>query len=111
MTDIIDEAKRCLKCKKPMCQEGCPVRTPINIIMQMFLDGNIDEAGELLFNNNPLSALCSLICPHESNCTGHCVLNKKGNPIKFYEVENYISTFFLEKNKLKTTEKNDRLVG
>ena len=29
---IIDEANRCLNCKKPMCQQGCPVprRSPLS---------------------------------------------------------------------------------
>ena len=111
MADVIEEAKRCLKCKKPLCKEGCPVKTPINEIMQMFLDGKLDEAGEKLFANNPLSAICALICPHEKNCTGHCVLNRKGNPIKFYEVENYISTFYLEKARLQSTEPNGFNIG
>lgn len=111
MSDIISEAQRCLKCKRPLCKEGCPVKTEIPTIMQMFLDGKMDEAGELLFKNNPLSAVCSLICPHEKNCMGHCVLNHKNSPIQFFEIENYISTFFLEKAKLKPETKNGHLVG
>ena len=108
--DIISEAQRCLKCKKPMCKEGCPVKTEIPLIMQMFLDGKMDEAGEILFENNPLTALCSLICPHEKNCMGHCVLNRKGTPIKFYEVEQYVSGFYLDKARLhKTTPNGFRL--
>ncbi len=106
MADIISEAQRCLKCKKPMCKEGCPVKTEIPLIMQMFLDGKMDEAGEILFENNPLSALCSLICPHEKNCMGHCVLNRKGTPIKFYEVEQYVSGFYLDKARLTKPKAN-----
>ncbi len=111
MADIIQEAQRCLKCKKPMCKEGCPVRTEIPVVMQMFLDGKIDEAGEKLFGNNPLTAMCSLICPHEKNCMGHCVLNRKGAPIKFYEVEQYISSFYLEKARLNRQKSNGLRVG
>lgn len=111
MSDIILEAQRCLKCKKPLCKEGCPVKTDIPLIMQLFLDGKMEDAGKTLFDNNPLSALCSLICPHEKNCMGHCVLNHKKNPIKFYEVENYISTFYLEKAKLHIDNKNGHMVG
>lgn len=111
MSDILSEAKRCLKCKKAFCKEGCPVGTDIPAIMQLFLDGKMEEAGEKLFNNNPLSAICSLICPHENNCMGHCILNKKDAPIEFYEVENYISTFYLEKAKLEVAPKNGHLVG
>ena len=111
MADIISEAQRCLKCKKPMCKEGCPVKTDIPIIMEMFLNGQMDEAGEKLFENNPLSALCSLICPHEKNCMGHCILGRKGTPIKFFEIENYISTFYLEKAKLEKMPSNQHMVG
>ncbi len=111
MSEILTEAQRCLKCKRPLCKEGCPVSTEIPTVMQMLLDGKMDEAGELLFNNNPLTAICSLICPHEKNCLGHCVLNHKNSPIKFYEVENYISNFYLEKARLKASEKNGHLVG
>jgi len=106
MADIVNEAQRCLKCKKPMCKEGCPVSTEIPEIIKMFLEGKMDEAGEKLFENNPLTAMCSLICPHEKNCMGHCVLNRKGMPIKFYEIEQYISAFYLEKARLKKPEFN-----
>lgn len=111
MSDIISEAKRCLKCKKPLCSVGCPVHTPIPTIMNLFLEGKIEEAGKILFENNPLSALCSLICPHEKNCYGHCVLNHKNAPIKFYEVENYISSFYLEKSHLQKPETGKYMVG
>ena len=26
---VLDEADKCLGCKKPMCQEGCPIHTNI----------------------------------------------------------------------------------
>ena len=29
---IINEANRCLNCRKPMCQQGCPVHTEIPFI-------------------------------------------------------------------------------
>ena len=111
MADIVKEAQRCLKCKKPLCKEACPVKTDIPLIMKMFLDGKIDEAGKKLFDNNPLTAFCSLICPHEKNCMGHCVLGRKGEPIKFYEVESYISSFYLEKARFSEIESNNFKVG
>lgn len=95
MAHVVEEAKRCLQCKRPLCKEGCPVNTPVNEVMKLLLDGNIKDAGEKLFNNNPLSVVCSLVCPHEKQCEGHCVLNRKGNPIKVGTVENYISDYYL----------------
>ena len=106
MPDILLQANRCLKCTNPSCQKGCPVLTDIPNVMKMFLDGRIEEAGAKLFDNNPLSAFCSMICPHETNCMGHCILNKVHDPVKFFEIEEYISTIYLEKAKLEKPEWN-----
>lgn len=96
MSDIvISEAKRCLQCKKPLCKSGCPVNTPFNEVVPLLLEGSIVEAGGMLFDNNPLSVICSLVCPHEKQCEGHCILGKKGDPIKVGMVENYISDYYL----------------
>lgn len=39
---VAKEAQRCLRCKKPMCKEGCPVvNTPVNEVVKLFLEGNI----------------------------------------------------------------------
>ena len=100
---VLEEARKCLGCKKPRCKSACPVSTEIPEVISLFLRGEIDEAGEKLFNNNPLSVICSLVCPHEKQCEGNCVLNAKNNPVHFGDVENYISNFYINKafNKAK----------
>lgn len=92
---VLNEAKRCLQCKNPLCRKGCPVATNVPEMMKLFLDGNMHDAGGMLFDNNPLSIVCSLICPHSRQCEGHCVLNRKGNPIQVGMVEHYISDYYL----------------
>lgn len=94
---VINEAKRCLNCKKPMCREGCPIHTPIPDMIHTFLEGDINQAGEMVFENNPLSIVCSLICNHENQCEGHCVLNRKGSPVHISSIENYISENYFDK--------------
>ena len=106
MSSIKQEASRCLKCKKAQCSAHCPVSTDVPKVMELFLNGEIRQAGELLFLNNPLSAVTSVICPHERNCTGHCVLGRKGEPVQFYRVEEYISRFYLETTEIPKIEKN-----
>lgn len=111
---IIDEANRCLNCKKPRCQQGCPVHTPIPEIIQLFNENKLMEAGEKLFENNPLSAICSTVCNHEMQCAGHCVLGKKGNPIHFSSVENFISDAYLDRmtcEKAKQKGKSVAIIG
>ena len=36
---VIDEANRCLQCKKPMCQQGCPIHTPIPAMIKALKEG------------------------------------------------------------------------
>lgn len=91
---IIDEAKRCLACKTPKCIEGCPIKTDIPGMIQKLLNGGINESGAMLFENNPLSLVCSHVCNHENQCEGHCVLAKKGQAVHISTIENYISSYF-----------------
>ena len=91
------EASRCLLCKKPKCAlDGCPVHTPIPECMLLYRQGNLEEAGRLLFQNNPLTAVTSLVCDWKKFCNGHCVLNVKQVPVRWYEIEQEISGRYLE---------------
>ncbi len=92
---VIDDAKRCLQCNRPLCSTGCPIRTPIKEAIGLLLDNKISEAGKLLFDNNPLSIVCCHVCPQENQCEGHCVLGKKGSPVQISSIEQYISDFYL----------------
>ena len=94
-----EEADRCLLCKKPRCKANCPIETPIPEIIELYKSGKIEEAGEILFNNNPLSAVCGVICAHEKQCLGNCIKGIKDKPIKFHELETYISSEYLKNAK------------
>jgi glutamate synthase (NADPH/NADH) small chain len=96
---VVNEARRCLKCKKPACKAGCPIETAIPEMIDLFLDGHLDQAGKMLFDNNPLSIVCSLVCDHERQCEGNCILNKKGMPVHISSIEHYISDAFIERYK------------
>ena len=68
-----EEANRCLLCKKPRCKESCPISTPIPEIIELYREERFNEAGKILFENNPLSAICAIVCPHEDQCSGNCI--------------------------------------
>lgn len=108
---VIDEAKKCLQCKNPRCTTGCPVNTPIRDVIRLLRESKIDEAGKMLFENNPLSLVCSYICPQESQCEGHCVLGIKGTPVHVSSIEQYISDYYLNVFKPETIEKNGKKVA
>lgn len=97
---VINEAKRCLNCKKPMCRTGCPINTPIPQMIQEFLNGGITDAGKMVFENNPLSIICSLVCDHEAQCEGHCIRGIKESPVHISSIENYISNNYFDKMEI-----------
>jgi len=106
---VINEAKRCLNCKNPLCRVGCPISTEIPTMIKEFLNGKITESGEMLFQNNPLSIICSLVCDHEAQCEGHCILGRKGSPVHISSIENYISNnYFAKMTPEKVERKNKR---
>jgi len=108
---VITLAKTCLGCKKPSCRTGCPVGTPIPEMIRLFLAGEIKEAGKLLFDNNPLSVICSMVCPHEKHCEGHCILNKKGTAVSVGSIENYISDLYMNDLQFEKPIKNGKKVA
>lgn len=91
---VMDEANRCLGCKKPRCQEGCPIHTNIPEVIRLLKAGKLNDAGWMLFENNPLTTVCSIVCNHEKQCEGHCIRGIKDVPVHFSVIENYISTTY-----------------
>ncbi len=111
MVHVIAEAERCLQCKKPMCMQGCPIKTPIPMMIKHFREGKVKEAGAFLFENNPLSVVCSLVCDHDRQCEGHCVLGKKGQPVHISSIENYISDACLDNMEIECAPLNGKMVA
>ena len=108
---VITLAKTCLGCKKPSCRTGCPVGTPIPEMIRLFLAGEIKQAGKMLFENNPLSVICSMVCPHEKHCEGHCILNKKGTAVSVGSIENYISDLYMNDLQFEKPVSNGKKVA
>ncbi len=102
---IVAEANRCLNCKKPRCQQGCPVHTPIPTVIRLFKENRLMEAGEMLFENNPLSAVCAIVCNHEKQCAGNCIRGIKETPVHFSSIEEYISDMYLDRLTVRRPEK------
>ncbi len=102
---IVEEANRCLGCKKAMCQlRGCPVHTPIPQVIDLFKQKKIDEAGALLFENNPMSAVCSIVCNHSNQCEGSCVQGRRGTSIHFSSIESFVSGAYLDRAEFAAPE-------
>lgn len=108
------ESTRCLLCKNASCQKACPVHTNIPYFMELYRNGEIEKAGKELFEHNPFSVITSQICDHERFCFGHCVLNAKGEPVAWYEIEQEIASQFLTSyhpQKERESKKKIAIVG
>ncbi len=114
---VIEEARRCLQCKKPLCRlKGCPIQTNIPEMIRLFLDGKTQEAGKMLFDNNPLSIVCSLVCDHEHQCEGNCIQGKRkeGSAVQIPNIEHYISDSYFDKatiERLPDTGQSVAIIG
>ena len=73
--------------------------------------GEMPEAAEMVFANNPLSVICSLVCDHEKQCEGHCVKGIKGEPVHISSIENYISDTCFDRMKLEQLPKNGKRIA
>ena len=62
----------------------------------------------MLFENNPLTTVCSLVCNHENQCEGHCIRNRmpSHDPVHFSIIEDYISTTYANKMVAGPSPKN-----
>ena len=98
MLEAITEAKRCLNCKKPMCKTGCPIENDIPDFINQLSKGNLGEARAILAKKTNLPAVCGRVCPHEKQCEGHCIMNKKGAPIRIGKIEQFIADFDADMN-------------
>ena len=111
MEYLLKEADRCLKCKNARCRSHCPIDTPIPEVITLFQQNKIHEAGEILFNNNPLSAITAIVCPHEDQCKGNCIRGIKGEPVSFCHIERYVSEEYLKEMSIERCPSNNKRIA
>ena len=87
----IEEAGRCIQCKKPGCMKGCPVEVNIPEFIKAVREGDMPEAARIIKSTNSLPAICGRVCPQETQCEVACALNKKGAPSAIGRLERYVA--------------------
>ena len=113
--DALAEAERCLDCKNPVCQQGCPVEVPIAEFIRLIKEKNYPEAITSLKSKNNLPAICGRVCPQETQCEKYCILGKKNEPVGIGRLERWIADWDLaEQTKaqpVETTKEKVAVVG
>ena len=89
--EALNEASRCLNCKKPFCVEGCPVGINIPGFIEKIKEHDFAGASEVIAKDSALPAVCGRVCPQESQCEGKCVRGKMGDPVSIGKLERFVA--------------------
>jgi glutamate synthase (NADPH/NADH) small chain len=87
----IAEARRCLSCQDPVCEQGCPVNVPIRDFVRHVAVGDFAGAAATIRRRNLLPAICGRVCPVEHQCESRCVLFPKQEPVGIGRLERFVA--------------------
>jgi glutamate synthase (NADPH/NADH) small chain len=86
------EASRCLQCKNPLCEKGCPVSVPIKEFIGLLAEGKLAESVKRIKEVNRLPAICGRVCPQEEQCEAQCILHRaKQEPVAIGRLERFVA--------------------
>jgi glutamate synthase (NADPH/NADH) small chain len=100
----IEEAKRCLMCKKPQCVAGCPVEIDIPGFISRIAEGDFKGGIQIMKEKNALPAICGRVCPQEEQCEKLCVLGKKMEPVAVGRLERFIADWEADEGEIEFPE-------
>ena len=94
--EAVEEAKRCLQCKKPLCVQGCPVSIDIPAFIKKITERDFKGAAEVIAKSSALPAVCGRVCPQETQCEGKCIRGIKGDPVAIGKLERFVAAWSRE---------------
>ena len=94
--EAMEEANRCLGCKKAKCVEGCPVSINIPGFVHEVKEGNFEKAYQIISESSALPAVCGRVCPQETQCEGRCIRGMKGEAVSIGKLERFVADWAKE---------------
>lgn len=110
----VNEAMRCLKCRKKPCMSGCPVMVKIPDFIAKIAEGEFEEAYQIISETSSLPAICGRVCPQETQCEGKCVHGIKGEPVAIGRLERFAADWHAanyDDEEIKPAESNGHRVA
>jgi glutamate synthase (NADPH/NADH) small chain len=83
--EAIEEASRCLQCKKAPCVAACPSHVPVQDYVAAIADGDFDRAYRLNREVLPIPCTLGRVCP--AFCEEKCLLGKKWEPVAIRDLK------------------------
>jgi glutamate synthase (NADPH/NADH) small chain len=100
----VEEASRCLQCKKPLCNQGCPVGIDIPAFIKCIVAGDFSAGIRKIKETNALPAICGRVCPQEEQCEKTCVLGNKKAPVAIGRLERFLADWEAAEGKIEVPE-------
>jgi glutamate synthase (NADPH/NADH) small chain len=106
--EAIEEANRCLRCKKPTCERGCALGMPISSYNEAYdahgfvgliAEGRFEDAYRLIITKYAFPGISGRICHHP--CEDNCVQGVKGQPIAISKLKRFVADYIYEQEKQK----------
>ena len=103
----LDEANRCLQCRRPQCVTGCPVNVKIPDFIKLITQQDFKGAYHKILEDSSLPAICGRVCPQENQCESKCVRGIKGEPVGIGRLERFVADWVMQ-NADEMPEKPER---
>jgi glutamate synthase (NADPH/NADH) small chain len=86
----MEEARRCLQCRKPFCVANCPVNIDIPDFIRAMAEGDFLRGVRILKAKNVLPSVCGRVCPQEEQCERECALTRRKGEIAIGRLERFL---------------------
>ncbi|MCF8010025.1 MAG: FAD-dependent oxidoreductase [Clostridiales bacterium] len=77
------------------CRAACPAGVNVQGYVQLVKNGKYKEAWRLIYEDNPLPAICGRICTRP--CESHCYRGKIDSPVSIRELKKFAADFCYKK--------------
>jgi len=90
--NLVRLAEACRQCQEPTCRLACPAGVDIPRFVELFLEGDLKRAFEVIRQSNLLPEVCARLCPVENQCEGGCLQRYIGDrPVPIAAIQRYIA--------------------
>ncbi len=103
--EAVEEASRCLSCKKGACREGCPVGVDIPAFIELIKEQKFLDACYKVKERNALPAVCGRVCPQEVQCESRCLVGKKGKSVAIGNLERFVADYEARNGDMKIPDR------
>ena len=114
---LSNQAARCLDCGNPYCEWKCPLHNYIPNWLDLVANENYQQAGELMYETNPLPEICGRICPQDRLCEQACTINTGFGAVTIGAIEKNVTDKLIAKqwrpnlSQVKQSNKKVAIVG